>query len=215
MKSLLFAATLLSLILITTSAAPQNPAAPPVNGLQMSIAPVQTQPADPQAIHFTITFTNTSDAVLTFAPGTTLDCGRRPSMTSLVVLNLTDPKGKLHHNMMYAGDGPPYIGFCAGRIDPFVVVLHAHESISLPLDISKYFDLKNSKQYEMARFSAGAYLVEAAFTSSDQPIRQAKSWWAGTVKSNVIQIQFNSDFAAALDDVPDRKPPTAASIQSR
>ncbi len=97
----------------------------------MSIAPVQTQPADPQAIRFTITFTNTGDAVLRFAPGTTLDCGRRPSLTSLVVLNLTDPKGKLHRDMMYAGDGPPYIGACAGRIDPFVVVLQAHESISL------------------------------------------------------------------------------------
>jgi hypothetical protein len=117
--------------------------------------------------------------------------------------------------MPYLGDGPPYIGYCGGRIDPFVVVLHGHESISLPLDISKYFDLKNHKQYEMARFSAGTYMVEATLTGASQPIQDGKSTWSGTVESNIIQIQFNSDFSAMLDDMPAPKTPTGTTTSSR
>jgi hypothetical protein len=182
--------------------------AQPVNGLQMSITPAQQPSATEQATQFAITFTNTTKADLTFAPGTLIFCGVAPSKTSAVLLNLTDPKGKLHRNMGYLGDGPPYVGGCGGRIDLFIVTLRPHESVALPLDISKYFDLKNLKQYEGARFPAGSYLVEAHFTSSSDPIPNVKSHWFGTVKSNIVPVQFHSIFSAPLDDYPDHNPPT-------
>jgi hypothetical protein len=176
---------------------------PGANGIQMSIAPDQTISAGQQLTQLTVTFTNTSRGTLSFAPGTTILCGRRPSKTSQIRLNLTGPDGKLHHHMPYLGDGPPYVGACAGRIDAFIVQLHAHESISLPLDLSKYFDFADSKQYDTGRFPAGTYSVEAEFAGvSDLKGHPEKITWAGTLKSNPIEIQFNSEFSSPLDDYP-------------
>lgn len=79
-------------------------------------------------------------------------------------LNLTDGRGKRHRHLPYGGDGPPYQGGCAGQIELYVVVLHRGESLSLPLDIGKYVDLSDSKQYEGARFPAGnpLFLIRAS-----------------------------------------------------
>jgi hypothetical protein len=169
-----------------------------VNVLRMSIAPDPATSSDHPATQFTITFTNASQRTLSFAPGTTIHCGIRPSKTTWVKLNLTDPKGKLHRRMDYLGDGPPYVGTCAGRVEVFIVTLRPHESISLPLDLGKYVDLTDAKQFEMTRFPAGTYSLEAEFTSVwESPLQDKKTTWLGTVKSNTIQIQFASEFAAA------------------
>jgi hypothetical protein len=80
----------------------------------------------------------------------------------------------------------------------FIVTLRPHESISLPLDLGKYVDLTDAKQFEMNRFPAGTYSLEAEFTSVwESPLQDKKTTWLGTVKSNTIQIQFASEFAAA------------------
>src|SRR5262249_10145 len=145
-----------------------------------------------------VRFANATQGDLSFVTGTTFDCGRLASKTSAVVLNVIGPNGKVHHHMPYEGDGPPYIGFCAGRIGPFAVTLHARESASLPLEISSYFDLADSKQYDMAPLPAGDYSVEAEFTAERLAYPNLRTNWAGTIKSNTIQIHFNSEFAAGL-----------------
>jgi hypothetical protein len=60
------------------------------------------------------------------------------------------------------GNGPPYLaGPACGNMTPFVAVLHPGESLALPLDIGKYLDLSDSKQYQEARFPAGKYSLQA------------------------------------------------------
>ena len=128
------------------------------------------------------------------------------SKTSTVKLNLTGLQGKKHRHLPYLGDGPPYQGFCAGQIELFVVVLHRGESLSLPLDIGQYVDLSDSKQYDGARFPAGEYSLQGELTTelSDIPksMLESKDVWTGTANSNLVQVQFASEFFAPLDDYP-------------
>jgi hypothetical protein len=144
---------------------------------------------------------------VTFSPGTLYFCGIAPSKTSAIALNLTDSQGKQHLHLPHLGDGPPYQGFCAGRIESFFVVLHSRESVSLPLDLSKYFDLTDSKQYVAARLHAGSYSLRAEFamkpTDARNPILHATNPWSGRTYSNTVQVQFDSEFAAPVDDYPD------------
>jgi hypothetical protein len=192
--------------LVQQSASPaQEVDAEPVNGLRMSIS--RSQAASGPATQFTITFSNATRREVTFVPGTLYFCGIAPSKTSAIALNLTDSQGKQHRHLPYLGDGPPYQGFCAGRIDPFVVVLHSRESVSLPLDLSKYLDLADSKQYVAAKFHAGNYLLRAEFamkpSDARNPVQNATNVWWGRVYSNTMQVQFDSEFAAPVDDYPD------------
>jgi hypothetical protein len=157
-----------------------------------------------QAMQVSITFSNTTRSDVMFSPGTLYFCGIAPSKTSAIALNLTDSQGK---HLPYLGDGPPYQGFCAGQIEPFVVVLHSRESVSLLLDLSKYFDLTDSKQYDAARFHAGNYLLQAEFAMKPSDARNlilhATNPWSVRTYSNTIQVQFDSEFAAPVDDYPD------------
>ena len=86
------------------------------------------------------------------------------------------------------------------------MVLHGGESLSLPLDIGKYLDCSNSKQYDLARFPAGNYSLQAELTgeASDslKSLAKTKKIWAGRVSSNIVQVHFSSEFAAPLDDYP-------------
>jgi len=137
----------------------------------MSIAEDKAASGPDAAMHFTITFSNVMSEDLTFIPGTLIACGMTPSKTSAVTLNLTESRGKQHRHLPYLGDGPPYKAGCAGQWESFVVVLHGGESLSLPLDIGKYLDFPNSKQYDLARFPAGNYSLQAELTgeASDNP----------------------------------------------
>jgi hypothetical protein len=126
----------------------------PRNGLGISTAPGEAISGPDKAMHFKVTFSNLRSEDLTLIPGTLVLCGMTPSKSSAVKLNLTGPQGKKHRHLPYLGDGPPYQGFCAGQIEPYVVVLHRGESLSLPLDIGKYVDLSDSKEYDGARFAA-------------------------------------------------------------
>ena len=171
------------------------------NGLGMSVAHDQGASSRGKAMDYTVTFSNTTREDLTFIPGMLSDCGRVPSKTNVVTLTLTDSRGKQHRHLPYLGDGPPYQGFCAGAVTPFVVVLHPGESLSLPLDIGKYLDLSDSKQYEEARFPAGKYSLQAELrempSQSNEPTTK---YWVGTVSSNILEVGFKSEFAAPLDD---------------
>lgn len=174
------------------------------NGLGMSIAHDEAASGPYQAMHFKVTFTNLTTEDLTLIPGTLVDCGTAPSKTSAVKLNLTGPEGKQHRHLPYLGDGPPYQGACAGRIELYAVVLHRGESLSLPLDIGKYVDLSDSKQYDSARFAAGKYSLQAELTmelsDTQKSTLKMTNVWTGRAVSNTVQVQFASEFSAPLDD---------------
>lgn len=168
------------------------------NGLGMSIAHDEAASGPYQVMHFKVTFTNLTSEDLTLIPGTLVDCGSAPSKTSFVKLNLTDAQGKHHRYLPYLGDGPFYQGGCAGRIELYVVVLHRGESLSLPLDIAKYVDLSDSKQYDGARFAAGNYSLQAELNRT----LKTTNIWVGRATSNTVQVQFVSEFSTPLDDYP-------------
>ena len=191
MKALLFVGMV---VCIAVAAKPthQQGGSEPRNGLGISIAPDEAVSGPDKAMHFKVTFSNLGSEDLTFIPGTLALCGMTPSKTSAVKLNLTGPQGKKHRHLPYLGDGPTYQAACLGQIEPFVVVLHRGESLSLPLDIGKYVDLTDAKQYVSARFPAGKYSLQAELTTV----------WTGTDSSNLVQVQFASEFSAPLDDYP-------------
>ena len=100
------------------------------NGLGMLIANDETASGPAESMHFKVTFRNLKSEDLTFIPGTLIFCGRTPSKTSAVKLNLIDGHGKQHRRLPYLGDGPPYQGACGGQIEFYVVVLHGGESVT-------------------------------------------------------------------------------------
>jgi hypothetical protein len=188
-------------IVITTQATEQaEPES--ANGLRMSLPRDEDAAGPDKAMHFTVTFTNMETADVTFVPGMLVDCGRVPSKTSQVSLTLADSRGKRHRHLPYLGDGPPYKFFCAGIMRPFVAVLHPGESLSLPLDIGKYLDLSNSRQYEEARFPAGKYSLQAELRKTPSQSNAEATRWVGAVSSNILEVRFESEFAAPLDDYP-------------
>jgi hypothetical protein len=182
----------------------QQPQIESADGLGMSVAPHEAASGPNKAMRFNVTFRNLRSDDLTFVPGMLVDCGRTPSKTSPAKLKLTDEQGKRHRHLPYWGDGPPYQAFCAGQIEPYAVVLHRGESLSVPLDIGKYVDLSDSKQYDAARFSAGGYWLQAELTTEpyDTPSStpKTKNVWMGRASSNIVKIQFASEFSAPLAD---------------
>jgi len=193
-------------IAITAKAAHQQTGIESANGLEMSITHDEAASGPDKAMHFIVTFSNRTSRDLTFIPGTLVLCGMTPSKTSEVKLNLTGAQGKQHRHLPYWGDGPPYQGGCGGKIELFVVVLNRGESSSLPLDVGKYLDLSDSKQYDEARFPAGNYSLQAELTTapSDIPtsLLKTKNVWSGRAGSNTLQVQFASEFSAHSDDYP-------------
>jgi hypothetical protein len=100
-------------------------------------------------------------------------------------------------------DGSEYQGWVAcGNMTNFVAVLHPGESLSLPLDIGKYLDLSDSRQYEQARFPAGKYSLQAELRKTPSHSRAWTTNWVGTISSNILEVRFESEFAAPLDDYP-------------
>ena len=211
MKALLFVG-MITCFAVVGKATHQQSGIEPGNGLGMSIAPDEAASDTDKAIHFKVTFSNLRSEDLTFIPGTLIACGMTPSKTSAVKLNLTGPQGKQHRHLPYLGDGPPYQAGCAGQIEragqieSYVVVLHRGESLSLPLDIGKYVDLSDSKQYVGARFPAGKYSLQAELTTEPSEIPKSmlktKNVWTGKATSNIVQVQFASEFLAPLDNYP-------------
>jgi hypothetical protein len=202
MKTLLLVGAIA--ILLTSAKATQNSDADRANGLRMSLAHDDTASGSDQAMHFTVTFSNVTQHEISFPAGM-LDCIKPPSKTSDIKLNLTDPSGNPHRHLPYWGDGPPYAGAVAcGNMHPFVAVLGPGKSLSLPLDLGKYFDLADSKQFVGATFPAGKYSMDAELTymppeSAVLPIGN----WTGTVSSNTVEVFFESEFAAPLSDGPE------------
>jgi len=191
--------------IVITVKATQKAGTESANGLRMSLAHDQGASGPDKATHFTVTFSNLRSEDLTFSPGTLVLCGGTPSKTSAVKLNLTDAQGKQHRHLPYLGDGPPYQGGCAGRIEFYVVVLHGGESVTLPLDTGKYLDLSDSKQYVGARFPAGNYSLQAELATEPSeipPNLKTKNVWTGRITSNSVPVQFTSEFMALMDDYP-------------
>jgi hypothetical protein len=186
----------LGIVLLTTKAAPQVKA---VNGLSVSISHDEGATGPDEGTRFIVTFTNLSSDDMAIAPGMLFDRGRTPSKTSLISLNLTDLRGR-RRQFLYQGDGPPYEGGVEGQAIPFITVLHPGEPISLPLNLSMYLDLSDSKQYVEERFPAGTYSLQAKLTSTEFPPNLWPSTptraWEGTVRSNIVHVHFDKEFAA-------------------
>jgi hypothetical protein len=192
--------------LVITAKATQQDGTEPSNGLRLSLAHDQAASGPDKAMHFTVTFSNLKRKDVTLNLGV-LDCGSPPSKTSGITLNLTDSRGNRHRHLPYMGDGPPYRGgvVACGVMTPFVAVLHPDESLSFPLDIGKYLDLSDSKQYQgMARFPSGKYSLQAElrYMPRESGVPRSK-YWIGTVSSNIVEVHFESEFAALLDDFPE------------
>jgi hypothetical protein len=192
--------------IVITAKATQQAGTESANGLRMSLAHDEATSGPEKAMHFTVTFSNLRSEDLTFSPGTLVLCGGTPSKTSAVKLNLTDTQGKQHRRLPYLGDGPPYQFACGGQIELYVVVLHRGESLSLPLDIGKYVDLSDSKQYAGARLPAGNYSLQAELPTETSDILKSmlktRNVWMGRAISNAVQAQFASEFLAPVDDYP-------------
>ena len=173
-----------------------------VNGLQMSVSHEDAAPGSEKALQFTVKVLNTNSQEILITPGTTYNCGHEGSKTDLIKINLTDASGVPHRHLEFLGSGPPYPLFCAGRIDFFEVTLKPGESVTLPLDLTKYLDLSNSKQYEQAHFHAGTYSLQMELTGP--PIRYVdgrptpQGVWVGTVTSDILQVYFDQEFAAPI-----------------
>jgi hypothetical protein len=142
-----------------------------VNGLQMSVSHDDAALVSDKALQFAVKFYNTRSQKIIVTPGTTYNCGHEGSKTDLVKVNLTEASGAPHRHLGFLGRGPPYqgLGACAGRIDFFEVTLSPGESITLLLELTKYLDLSNSKQYDQAHFHGGTYALQMELTGP--PIR--------------------------------------------
>jgi hypothetical protein len=156
-----------------------------------------------------VTFRNTSPQEIIITSGTTYNCGHEGSKTQFVEINLTDASGVPHRHLGFLGSGPPYEGgLCAGRLDPFEITLKSGEAITLPLDLTKYLDLSNSKQYDQAHFHAGTYSLQMELKGWPRPMWSVdgsptpQGFWIGTVTSNNLQVHFDKEFAALVSDFP-------------
>jgi hypothetical protein len=197
-KALLLAGAIA--VIVITPKATQQAGTESANGLRMSLAHDEAASGPDRALHFTVTFSNLTHNDVTFAPGM-LNCLKPPSKTSAITLNLTDSRGNRHRHLPYLGDGPPYQGMACGNMTPFVAVLHPGESLSLPLDIGKFLDLSDSKQYADAKFPAGKYSLQAELRYMPPASGMPRTGnWTGTVSSNIVEVYFESEFAAPLDD---------------
>src|SRR5580700_6449086 len=196
-----FATAILAYALMAVKITQPAPSAV-VNGLQMSVSHEDAAPGSKKALQFTVKVLNTISQEIVITPGTTYNCGHEGSKTDLIKLNLTDASGVPHQHLEFLGSGPPYPLFCAGRIDFFEVTLKPGESVTLPLDLTKYLDLSNSKQYEQAHFHAGIYSLQMELTGP--PIRYVdgrptpQGVWVGTVTSDILQVYFDQEFAAPV-----------------
>jgi hypothetical protein len=179
-----------------------------VNGLQMSVSHNDAALGSGKALQFAVKFCNTLSQKMTFAPGTTYICGYEGSKTDRVEVNLTEASGAPHRHLGFLGSGPRYQGLwaCGGRIDFLEVTLNPGESITLPLDLTKYLDLSNSKQYAQAHFPAGTYTLQMELSGPEIQYDDGRPTppgvWAGTVTSNILQVHFDKGFAAAVSDLP-------------
>jgi hypothetical protein len=191
---------------LMTASVRQQASSAVVNGMQMSVSHDEAASGSGKSLQFAVKFYNRRSRKMIIAPGTTFNCGHEGSKTDRVRVNLTEGSGVPHRHLGFLGSGPPYQGVCAGRIDFFEVTLNPGESVTLPLDLTKYFDLSNSKQYDQAHFHAGTYTLQMELSGPWIQYADGRStppeWWVGTVTSNSLQVHFEKEFAAAVSDHP-------------
>jgi hypothetical protein len=168
-----------------------------VNGLQMSISRDEDATGPNRAMHLKVEFRNVSNELMTILLGTR--CGPVGGDTSEITLNLLDSEG-IRHRLPFLGDGPPYPAGCLGEMTFLIVPLPRGASLSLPLDLGKYLDLSDPKNYVGTRFHAGTYSLQAQLTEGPPSGPPSPRWsWSGTVTSNRLQVTFDAEFVAPLD----------------
>jgi len=143
---------------------------PAVNDLQLLLLPSHVVEMQQGEKVFTLEFRNISKRDVTFRPGTLRRCGGQRGDTDAVTLTLVESNGQQHRHLEFLGDGPPYSGGCGGQLTPYVVTLSPGASLLLPLDLGKYFDWSDSKQFKMDRLRPGKYTMQAELEGPDSPL---------------------------------------------
>jgi hypothetical protein len=168
-----------------------QPSRPAVNDVQLLLLPNHLADTRPGERVFTLEFRNISERDVTFRPGTLRRCGGQRGETDAVRLNLVDSNGQKHRHLEFLGDGPPYSGGCAGQTTPYVVTLPPGASLLLSLDLGKYFDWSDSKQYEMDRLPPGTYSLQAELVDAD-----------AAIVSNSMKLLLPNEVGVPLGDNP-------------
>ena len=176
--------------MIAAFAIPPTPVAT-VRGLRMSISPDLTVDAKSRAKHLVVEFRNVGDIDISFQAGSLVRCNHERGETDMIKLNLVDSTGKAHRHLPFLGDGPPYAGGCGGQITPFNVTLPPRVAIVIPLDLGKYFDWSDSKEYEGSHIPPGKYSLQAELTQIG-PI----------AVSNTLDFNLDHEVGVPLDDYP-------------
>ena len=159
------------------------------DGLQMRIEPESSRAAVPT---FRVAFRNSGDRDLVVKLGITLANGAK-QYPNAVVLMLTDAQGK---SRQLDSINPAFI---AGRVDPFILLLPAGATFSVPIDLARYWAAA-SRQFEY-KVTAGTYTLEAHFTGKSVSGQEANldvqgislmPFWKGTIASNRLRFEVRT-----------------------
>lgn len=172
-----------------------------VNDLQMSISHGAAAAHRGRGMQLVITFRNLGSREMRVLLGG--GCGPKAvGKTSAVELNLTGLAGRVHMNLPFRGDGPPYQESCGGGMALFAVLLRPGASKSFQLDLGKYLDLSDSKEYKEVRFPAGIYLFQAELTLEAWHYSFWRSsgvkGWTGAITSNTLRVHFDKEFGCVI-----------------
>ncbi len=164
----------------------------PVNGLRMSISRFQKEPGLSKDVRIRVELQNQGESDLIIKLGIMLANGKK-QYASDIYLILTDPQGTTHRLKVR---GPDYF---AGRVDPFVLLLPAGASFSIPVDLSNCWP-DGPGGLDPKKLEAGVYFLEAQLTWAEVPKADRNPdwmgialapYWKGTVTSNRLRFEIS------------------------
>jgi hypothetical protein len=163
------------------------------------------RPARSKKIQLLLEVRNDGDQRITILTGG--GCGiQATGVTSGVEVTLTDSSGT-SYPLGFRGIGPPYQGGCAGAGASYRVTISVGKSFAAVLDLGKYMNLSDNQSYSMRQLPAGAYSIQARLelrSPSMPPSVPVQSF--GTLASNTIQVQFDSEFSIMTFGKPKLNP---------
>ena len=164
-----------------------------LGGLHCGPDPSSSQAPHGKKIHLLLEIRNDGDQEAKIIIGG--GCGiRATGVTANVSLSLTDSSGT-SFPLHFLGIGPPYQAGCFGAMGVLSVTIGAHKSFVSVLDLGKYINLSDNQSYSgMYHLAASTYEIEAQLElRTFAPGGGARNF--GTLASNAIQVQFDSDFS--------------------
>jgi hypothetical protein len=158
-----------------------------VNGLEISIYLDQARNADTNLPDFKVALHNAGENDFVLNLGIMLANGKQ-QYPRAIFLMIADAAGKTRRFDLIEP------GFIAGRLDPLVVPLGVGATLSIPVDLHKYWAAK-SFEFDY-RLKPGTYFIEAQFIgtgasdhNSDMAGVGLMPYWQGTIISNRLQFE--------------------------